>query len=457
MSRTISLSRYVHQSLSAYRWLTSVIVSILMAALFAAITLSHQVSSDGQMIRAISPYLATLVESQDRPELLRVLDSITESKDVEVVLLQNDLVLASSRDISEMDRPFNRPNVWIHLFGGEFTRDRILSRVQIARQGGPSYNAEIYLFTPLWGTLRKALGIALATFLVAIGISIFSSLQMRSAIRAAIRPLEQLHEEIRGLGSNDDKRSSPIPIRELEEIRNTISRTKVDLESALGHLAEERAQKLSAESYMRLIHDLHNPVAALRQMVRLINSPDADEEAKAEAAESVPRIADQILKQVTAAKKNLENRPNTLMDTDIRTCVQSGFQQVQAALGQKYKKHASINVPNQPVVVSHDPILLERAIVNLLENGLEASNERVQLTLENSGGKTSITVSDDGPGMDESKLAIYMQGRGDSGKAGRQAFGLSSANHIVRAHGGRLIYKKGNLGGASFEIRLGAV
>ena len=71
--------------------------------------------------------------------------------------------------------------------------------------------------------------------------------------------------------------------------------------------------------------------------------------------------------------------------------------------------------------------------------------------------QASIRVCDDGVGMDENKVSVYLQGRGQSGKANRQAFGLSSTNHIVRSHGGKLIYKRSDLGGASFEIRLGVV
>jgi signal transduction histidine kinase len=59
--------------------------------------------------------------------------------------------------------------------------------------------------------------------------------------------------------------------------------------------------------------------------------------------------------------------------------------------------------------------------------------------------------------MDETKVPVYLQGRGQSGKANRQAFGLSSTNHIVRSHGGKLIYRKSDLGGSSFEIRLGVI
>jgi len=109
------------------------------------------------------------------------------------------------------------------------------------------------------------------------------------------------------------------------------------------------------------------------------------------------------------------------------------------------------------VIAAHDPDLLQRAIINLLENGIDAAASKVRIALQRTRDGASITVSDDGPGMDESQVSLHLQGRGQSSKADRQAFGLSSANHIVRSHGGRIIYRQGELGGASFEIRLGAI
>ena len=296
------------------------------------------------------------------------------------------------------------------------------------------------------------MGVAIMTFLMVLGASIVSAIQMKKAIRAALLPLQQLHQEIRALGQGLTGASKPIGIQELEEIRHTIVGTNIDLLNARDRLAEERAKKLSAESYKRLIHDLHNPVAALYQNVRILTDAGCDDEAKHEAAASVPRIADQILKQLVSAKKNLENSPTALREADIRSCVEFSVGQVEAVTHKKL----TLEIPDGPVIAAHDPDLLQRAIINLLENGIEAAGSKVRVALQKTGDGASIIVSDDGPGMDESQVSLYLQGRGQSSKADRQAFGLSSANHIVRAHGGRIIYRRGELGGASFEIRLEA-
>ena len=219
-------------------------------------------------------------------------------------------------------------------------------------------------------------------------------------------------------------------------------------------MAHEKAKKLSAESYKRLIHDLKNPVAALGQMVRILTNPATDAEDSLFIATEIPKIAEQLLNQISAAKYNLENEPQNLHESDLRKCVQASFDQVMRTLSKDNANKLNIVVPTDPIVSAHDPLTLQRAIINLIENAVDASQEKVLLTLEKTSTHALIKVSDDGCGMDETKVSLHLQGKGQSSKANRQAFGLSSVKHIVCSHGGQVIYGKSALGGASFEIRL---
>jgi signal transduction histidine kinase len=62
--------------------------------------------------------------------------------------------------------------------------------------------------------------------------------------------------------------------------------------------------------------------------------------------------------------------------------------------------------------------------------------------------------TDDGEGIEEEMVSLFLQGRGKSKKKNGLGLGLSGANHIVRLHGGKIIYRKSHLGGACFDIRL---
>jgi hypothetical protein len=79
-TNTISFFRHVNNSLNPYRWAISLVVAFVISLLFAGLSLGNRIDSDRQMLAALSPYLSTLVESSDRPELLRVVQSVSEAK-----------------------------------------------------------------------------------------------------------------------------------------------------------------------------------------------------------------------------------------------------------------------------------------------------------------------------------------------------------------------------------------
>lgn len=454
MSNQISIFKYVQKSQAALRWTITLVLTLAISLAFAAMNLSSQISSSKKILDALSPYIMTQVEVNDRIEINRILNSVTKSEDSKLVLVKDGNVFSTTDAGLELDLPFSAPLIKLQFLGGLFTLNEIIV-VNTLKRNNSSAASKLYLYSPLAPIIDRTLGIMAITFLTSVFISILVSWRTRRALKKALKPLEQLHEEIRNLKLNTADISAPIKIQELEDIRQTILSTRNELELANDKIAKQRAKELNAESYKRLIHDLHNPVAALRQMVRIQTSPDVDEESKQEALESVPVIAEEILQQVTAAKKNLENDSNDFAEVDLRNCLRESFYQVRSAF-KDHKDKIILNLPEMPVIMKHDPMMLKRAVVNLLENGLEASKDKVELSLDTNDQFTSIKVSDDGAGLSEDKVSLFLQGRGLSSKANRQAFGLSSSNHIARTHGGKIIYQKSSLGGASFEIRLEA-
>ena len=454
MSNQISIFKYVNKSQTALRWPIALMLALTISVAFAAMNLSSQIISNEKILNALSPYIMTQVEVNDRFEINRILDSVTKNGNSKLVLVKNGKVFSTTDTSQEIELPFIAPVIKFQFLGGLFTKNEIIVTTTLKRNSSSS-ESTLYFYTPIGPIIRNTLAILAITFLTSIVISILVSWRTKRALKKALKPLEQLHDEIRSLKSNNTDVSSPIKIKELEDIRQTIISTRTDLVIANEKIATQKAKELNTESYKRLIHDLHNPVAALRQMVWIQSSADADAESKQEAFESIPVIAEEMLSQVMAAKRNLENDPNDFQEIDLRNCLRESFYQVRSAF-QEHKDKIILKLPETPVLMRHDPAMLKRAIINLLENGLEASKSTVELSLDTNSSYTSIKVSDDGAGLSLDKVSLYLQGRGQSGKANRQAFGLSSANHIVRNHGGRVIYQQSNLGGASFEIRLEA-
>jgi signal transduction histidine kinase len=102
-----------------------------------------------------------------------------------------------------------------------------------------------------------------------------------------------------------------------------------------------------------------------------------------------------------------------------------------------------------------DAGLLERALLNIVRNGLEASQgeEAVHLGIVCTERRLIFTVRDSGPGVaEEERLRIFEPFY--STKAKGTGLGLAIAKDIVRAHGGTLSLVNRESGGACFTVSL---
>ena len=88
-----------------------------------------------------------------------------------------------------------------------------------------------------------------------------------------------------------------------------------------------------------------------------------------------------------------------------------------------------------------DPLRIEQALGNLIENALRHGGGEVQLSARRNDGTTVFEVSDEGPGFPEGFEAQAFERftRADDGRAGGGAgLGLAIARAIAVAHGGEV-------------------
>jgi signal transduction histidine kinase len=453
---TISLASHVDQMLRKYRRGIPVVSAVVVSFAFGGCILFSSIRTDGQTLRAIDAHVASLVETQDRPELQRLVKSIGDEKAGTLQVVEGGIVVASSHSISDLDRPYQEPRNFNLISGSSISSEGLLTQVSVHRPHGPKEtDAKLVMLTPLTPLVFWSAFVAL--FVLNVGLLIGSRFgeRLRQTIELALGPVGELDNAIRSLDTLDDpstlKRNG---IRELDSIRDAILETHEALVNARDALAEQKAKELAAEAYRRLIHDLHNPIAALRTLVKVANLPSLTAEERASAADRIPYIAEQILSQINSAKSNIDFEAKILKDEDIRTCVSEATDQAKLASPRLGTVEIESQIPEEPVVFPHDATLLNRAVSNLVKNAMDACRTRVRVVVKKVPSGASIQVLDDGPGISEEKVGLYLQGRSKSTKGDRQAFGLAAANHIVRAHGGRIIYRASEFGGACFEIRI---
>src|SRR5690606_15089479 len=110
---------------------------------------------------------------------------------------------------------------------------------------------------------------------------------------------------------------------------------------------------------------------------------------------------------------------------------------------------------NQSVAVY--PLRLEQALVNILNNAVQAIEGRgtVRVVTRPEGDRAEIEISDTGKGMDEGKFRAIFHPYYTTKTAGKGiGGGLSIAHSIVEMHSGDIKVKSEPCRGATFSIDL---
>lgn len=118
-----------------------------------------------------------------------------------------------------------------------------------------------------------------------------------------------------------------------------------------------------------------------------------------------------------------------------------------------------LHVPRDLPLVRFDAVLLERVLVNLLENAAKytPSGSLITLTAEVQGDRLSVSVADDGPGLppgrEEAVFQKFTRGERESATPG-VGLGLTICRAIIEAHHGQITGANRPGGGAVFRFDL---
>lgn len=245
-----------------------------------------------------------------------------------------------------------------------------------------------------------------------------------AAVHWITRPLTRLAQAAQALG--DDVNSPPLPVtgpREVRQAAEAFNRMQARVLESL----QAREQLLAAVS-----HDLRSPITRLRLRVELLEDPLARERLRADLAH-MQELVDSILDYYAGRH---EDAPMQQVDLDT----------LLDALAEDLRETgAEVAIAGQTgLLVRGYAGSLRRAIGNLLENAVRyGQRARVALSLDADGRGVRLRIDDDGPGIPDDALEQVLQPfvrleRSRNRHTGGIGLGLSIADGIVRAHGGRL-------------------
>ncbi|HZC35298.1 MAG TPA: ATP-binding protein [Chthoniobacterales bacterium] len=159
----------------------------------------------------------------------------------------------------------------------------------------------------------------------------------------------------------------------------------------------------------------------------------------------------------------LESRrlPLKFQAVQLRGCVTRALERSDSLINTVGAK-VIVDIGDEVPAVEADPVKLEQAIFNLLDNALKYGGKadlEVRISVKCSGSDIIIEVRDNGPGIplaDQPHIfeRFYRVHKDRSRDAGGTGLGLSIVKHTVQAHGGTVSLESAPGSGSTFTIRL---
>jgi signal transduction histidine kinase len=258
--------------------------------------------------------------------------------------------------------------------------------------------------------------------------------------RRLARPLDQLADAARRFGAGDTAaRARPDRLDELGDVGR-----------AFDEMADRTAAMLHAQRQLMadVSHELRTPLARIRVALELAaEDPSAAQDVLADVGIDLDEI-DQLVEDIlTTARLDTEQAQLKRRHAPLAELTQRAVQRFTARHpGRKLETEVAAEVAADREIEC-DPVLLRRAIDNLLDNAAKYSEPgtAVRLAVGEASGpggpRVAFSISDHGIGMspDELERAFTPFWRADGSRTRRTGgvgLGLALARRIARAHGG---------------------
>lgn len=309
-------------------------------------------------------------------------------------------------------------------------------------------------------TRLKAITFALALLLLVV--LIVAAWLLR---RVVLRPLADFERAARTLAAGDDSARVPEQsFREFATVADSFNQMAGNLRRTQRDLVQHEKLSAMGEMLAGLAHELNNPLAAILASAEVLEAELGDPAAATlEPRRLASELATPMVREARRARDLVRNLLNLSRRSggDAQAVDVGATARDAAALRESAFAHRSkrldIHVPDGLVVMA-DPIRLQVALVNLINNGLDAVMERgstVTVSARRVGESVEIVVQDDGPGFRDPLRALepfYTTkevGRGTG-------LGLALVHRFVHDASGTVVIANAPDGGAILRMTLPA-
>ena len=237
-------------------------------------------------------------------------------------------------------------------------------------------------------------------------------------------------------------------VRQLRESREQLQLAHRTQMSRAEHLAT------LGELAAGLAHEIRNPLAGIAGVIDLIGN---------DLPESSP--ARDVWKDVKQELRHIQNILNDLLDyarphpleihsANLNVTTERAVSMARQQVLSKPIQIELTTAENLPPV-NHDPEQLQQVLMNLLLNAIQSIEVegRIEVKLESQDDFAAIMVSDTGRGIDPSQLPNIFRPFFTTKRTGT-GLGLSLAQRVMQAHGGRIEVTSSKAQGTRFTVLL---
>ncbi len=224
-----------------------------------------------------------------------------------------------------------------------------------------------------------------------------------------------------------------------------------------------RLERMHKDFAANVSHELKTPLTTIKGFIETLQEMVAG---KSEDAAGFLKIIEKNVNRMIALINDLlalsrlerlegtgiefeENHLSTMIEDAVGSC---------RAMAEKKQMQIHVDCP-EDLTAMVDPILMEQAIANLVENAVKYSPEKTQVDITARGTDqwVEIAVTDFGNGISKEHLPkvfnrFYRVDKGRSRQEGGTGLGLAIVKHIVQYHNGRITVDSVKGKGTTFHI-----
>lgn len=248
------------------------------------------------------------------------------------------------------------------------------------------------------------------------------------------------------------------PLRDAENQR-------IGILTVLNNVTQlRRLENMRRDFAANVSHELKTPLTAIKGFVETLGHGGVDD---AEESKRFLAIIEKHVNRLAAIIEELMHLSRIEQgQTEIHMTDGSVKEMLRTAMGvcQRDADGKSIRLDldcPQDLTLTMDPLLMEQAVVNLMENAIKFSEAgtSVRIGAQPKDGQILLTVADEGPGIAKKHLPrlferFYRVDKARSRNAGGTGLGLAIVKHIVQAHNGQVSVESDLGRGSTFTLHL---